>query len=1303
MDYIYTGTYTRYYNIYNNLNIIITYKNANNSLIKSVTYTYLETNSIYEEDMGHGMDVSDWNYLYTSTSYNNFNLEVAPVAPTGYNTNNWNTLSNGTGTTYDFNSLYNANGSTTGFDLYLQTTKITLLNKSTNIKFSDIRNDFFVNKTFTPIKYSYFYPTSNFNTVDIPNIPIFPVANSSMKLSYFKNIGKTLFNITVSGTEANTKTIPHPELVYNSGNSSNYYLKLLHQGTTNTNNATTPNYTEYNIRFPFTVNAEVLLVGGGGGGGAGFNNYNYGAGGNSGGLIYTSSYTFRENITYKIRIGAGGLGMQSSTDTTTIDGTSSIIYENEIPLLTALGGKIGRYIYSNNYFTLFGSLTANYTVKLLKKAFIQYNYTSAILSILPETYIVSFENGAIIFGSLSSHKTSYPILKDTNNNILNPIIWYKFDSSNTSMMINAGSYGTSYNATEHNLTYDTVNYIRGSGSGSFNTSFQQYFTLPVTLNFNQINTTNGISFSLWFKMTSSSPALSPVFEFGTKVVANTSLGSRCIKLFRNNSNSFDISIVTTTDNDGTNSILTYNASLNTVPVDNLWKHFVWTISKTGTWNIYVNNVKIYTSDKAVIPPFTVSNTYKKYNLGKSLFSARSYFDGNIDDFRIYDFILSSTQVQELYNGRLDIYYYNPYTTDSYANEILLSQKMNTSISYDSRLFSFNNVNGNNGTTTPIIFNYTSSIQTLTIPTYVKYINIYCWGAGGGGSAALNYNPSPGGYGGDGGFVMGTLDVSTIRTLKIIVGQGGRKGIQAQRCGYAFGGGGDAGSVGDGNWAAGGGGGLSGVFIDDANITISNNIINSAATPVIIAGGGGASALNNSKNGGNAGGLIGNDGEYIVYIGSGGYGGTQSAGGNGTSPGTKFNGGSCSVYGGGGGGGYYGGGASTVTAGIYIAAGGGGSSYINTTDFIFTNTSIPNAQPNGSRIVNGNTNKYYNNNAGLGADIGLNNGNDGLIVIEWLTTTNEMYGSGGGGGGANSAGGTPIDIMGGTGGNGGNAKLITITGKNEYYAAGGGGSAYNTGTGGTGGIGDTGVYLGGNGTNNSSIIKISNAVDNTGSGGGGSACDGTNPSIGGNGSAGICIIKYFPYIFYPPLSPVPLILTKSLISTNKYIVTINTLNYIVKFSSSLSSANDPYVLLDRNTTTNWNTGSSTYTNLGTYTGEAYLVNNYTGEWVYYKLPYSIMLKEYKISGFLTRFPLLWKIYGSNNETNWTEIEELSNNTTDAVYTNSIFAKTLQKYIMPYKYIGIVIKKASNVMSNSFVFDGFELSGLIYNLTNLNLLN
>ena len=81
----------------------------------------------------------------------------------------------------------------------------------------------------------------------------------------------------------------------------------------------------------------------GGGGGSG-----RGSGGGGGGLIYMNSIIFNANTTYKIRIGAGGLGMQSATDITTINGTSSILYDNTgNMLLTAVGGARGNGQYNS--------------------------------------------------------------------------------------------------------------------------------------------------------------------------------------------------------------------------------------------------------------------------------------------------------------------------------------------------------------------------------------------------------------------------------------------------------------------------------------------------------------------------------------------------------------------------------------------------------------------------------------------------------------------------------------------------------------------------------------------------------------------------------------------------------------------------------------------------------------------------------------------------------------------------------------------------------------------------------------------
>jgi hypothetical protein len=279
------------------------------------------------------------------------------------------------------------------------------------------------------------------------------------------------------------------------------------------------------------------------------------------------------------------------------------------------------------------------------------------------------------------------------------------------------------------------------------------------------------------------------------------------------------------------------------------------------------------------------------------------------------------------------------------------------------------------------FSYTGGIQTFNIPFGVNSINIYCWGAGGGSSS--NYSiPSVGGYGGNGGFVSATLDIlSSITSLKIIVGQGGKKGVRSGNSSRSYGGGG-YGLATDVNWALGGGGGLSGVFIDNANISVdANGIVNTNAIPILIGGGGGgAGATSNTYNGGNAGGTTGNSGNGDTST-PGGTGGTQTEGGTGSGSGSKYNGGVGGSFGGGGGAGWFGGGAGNITAGN-VASGGGGSSYLNTLGYNLSNINIPNAQTNGTRTAQGNTNMYYQSGIALGADRPLIDGGNGLVVIEY---------------------------------------------------------------------------------------------------------------------------------------------------------------------------------------------------------------------------------------------------------------------------------------------------------------------------------
>ena len=395
-----------------------------------------------------------------------------------------------------------------------------------------------------------------------------------------------------------------------------------------------------------------------------------------------------------------------------------------------------------------------------------------------------------------------------------------------------------------------------------------------------------------------------------------------------------------------------------------------------------------------------------------------------------------------------------------------------------------------------VFNYTGTIQIFNIPSGVSSINIYCWGAGG-GNTFVTSGIFIGAKAGNGGFVKATFTIpQNITSLGIIVGQGGRKGVSNSTSGNAFGGGG-SGSAGNQPWHIGGGGGFSGVFINNANMTIVNSYqVNTNATPIIISGAGGGgggvdSAFSTSYNyGGNGGSTVGNDSSGARI----GGGGTQSSGGTGTFVGNKYTGANTTGFSAGGGAGWYGGGSSSELTGV-VSGGGGGSSYVNTTNYTITNITNIKTANNSSVVVPGNTESYYSTGIGVGAaaatsTTSLENGGNGLVIIEYISTTQtsniSFSGGSGGGGGINQLGavagtkwnssysyvnngsnGTSLQ-----GGNGGSAVaggfIETITGTNLIMGIGGSGAtsnslpvlrtSYGSGGDGNGGLGTQGIVI-----------------------------------------------------------------------------------------------------------------------------------------------------------------------------------------------------------------------------------------------------
>ena len=215
----------------------------------------------------------------------------------------------------------------------------------------------------------------------------------------------------------------------------------------------------------------------------------------------------------------------------------------------------------------------------------------------------------------------------------------------------------------------------------------------------------------------------------------------------------------------------------------------------------------------------------------------------------------------------------------------------------------------NSNSTVMNFDYTGSVQTVTL-TPGKY-KLECWGAQGGDGT--NYSSTGLPYtGGKGGYSSGILNIIDSGTLYIVCGSAGSTVANISN---TYNGGGGSGNT---NYQAGSGGGATHIGLKEGLLTTFSS--DYASKLLLVAGGGGGGG--NCSIGGAGGGISGVQPKTSTQYQSrtSGIAGTQTSGylfGQGQ-------GGNGENYAGGGGGGFYGGGQGDNSTG-----GGGGSGYINT--------------------------------------------------------------------------------------------------------------------------------------------------------------------------------------------------------------------------------------------------------------------------------------------------------------------------------------------------------------------------------------
>jgi len=217
------------------------------------------------------------------------------------------------------------------------------------------------------------------------------------------------------------------------------------------------------------------------------------------------------------------------------------------------------------------------------------------------------------------------------------VLWYIFLNDGSSTIYdNMGNY----NGTNLGATFDTVNKKVGTASMAFagnNTGTEPYIDvvdLPASL-----TDQNALSFSFWFRSTSSTTTWGRIFDFGNGPASDN------IIAFIENTN-FGLSVYDAATQ-GNNYGIIPNAN------DNVWRHCVWVMTRNPstsvvTWNIYVNGaLSVQNRTTGVYFPRSVNRTINY--IGRSNWDGDPGFNGNIDDFRIYKEALTQEKVTIIYN------------------------------------------------------------------------------------------------------------------------------------------------------------------------------------------------------------------------------------------------------------------------------------------------------------------------------------------------------------------------------------------------------------------------------------------------------------------------------------------------------------------------------------------------------------------------------------------------------------------------------------------------------------------------------
>jgi hypothetical protein len=215
----------------------------------------------------------------------------------------------------------------------------------------------------------------------------------------------------------------------------------------------------------------------------------------------------------------------------------------------------------------------------------------------------------------------------------NLVAWYKFNGDYLD------SSGNGHNLTNVGTVIQSTHIIEGQAVEFDSTDYLEF---PASINPYTIWNGKGITFSCWVRITAHEtnavlidfqPSLSN--SQGLLIGLKTSTGgNKALIIIVNNVTIFSYS-------DWNNTLITNL---------NVWRHLVFCVSSSGRWDVYLDNVRINGTETANIPNITYNFRF----INRTVWGSTVMWDGQMDDFRIYDRALSAADVSLLYNKTYSI-------------------------------------------------------------------------------------------------------------------------------------------------------------------------------------------------------------------------------------------------------------------------------------------------------------------------------------------------------------------------------------------------------------------------------------------------------------------------------------------------------------------------------------------------------------------------------------------------------------------------------------------------------------------------